>query len=153
MKYKILAFSLFIIFKESISELLIDTCMPDGIEEDLEIIVGPEEEKAKLPSEASISSQDLAEAEQAFLPWSEHIAVSPLIEVDEPIEEEEPEQKEAEKSSEFGSSGEQPESETLASNEKTLVKETGVNIGYETGKCNDILTGLQWYAYRCRMIF
>ncbi|XP_060740297.1 drebrin-like protein B isoform X1 [Tachysurus vachellii] len=131
--------------KESISELLIDTCMPDGIEEDLDIIVGPKKEEAKLPSEActaclpltetSISSQDLAEAEQAFLPRSEHIAVSALIEVDEPIEEEEPEQEEAEKSSEFGSSGEQPESETLASNEETLVKETGVNIGYETEVC------------------
>ncbi|XP_047673985.1 drebrin-like protein isoform X2 [Tachysurus fulvidraco] len=101
----------------------------------------PDAPSAPLPDkpvpvkETSISSHDLAEAEQAFLPRSEHIAVSALIEVDEPIEEEEPEQEEAEKSSEFGSSVELPESETLACNEETLVKETGVNIGYETEVC------------------
>lgn len=123
--------------------------MPNEIEEEFDIIVGPEEEKPKLPSEpcttclpttdTSFSSQDLAEAEQAFMPRSEPVAVFPLIEVEEPIEEEEPEQEEAEETAEFDSSGEQPESETLASDEPNLVEEIGVDIGVETGKFNDSL--------------
>ncbi|KAK3539020.1 hypothetical protein QTP86_023617, partial [Hemibagrus guttatus] len=143
--------------KESVSELLMDTCVPNEIEEELVIIVGPEEPKAQLPSEActtclpttdtSFSSQDLAEAEQAFMPRSEPVAVSPLIEVEEPIEEEEPEQEEAEETAEFDSSGEQPESETLASDEPTLMEEIGTDIGEETGKFIDVLSRILTSAY------
>ncbi|TSN86102.1 Drebrin [Bagarius yarrelli] len=84
---------------DSVSKLLIDTFMPDGIEEELDIIVGPERQEAQLPLEACtsclpatetfFSSQDPAEAEEAVA-----FAVSALIEEDEDIEEEEPEQEE-----------------------------------------------------------
>ncbi|MCJ8746918.1 hypothetical protein PDJAM_G00147440 [Pangasius djambal] len=121
--------------KESVSELLTDTSMLSKTEEELDVIVGPEEEEDKaqlpleactaclLPTETSFSSQDQAEAEEAVMPRSETVAVSTLIEVEETIEEEEPEQEGAEETAEFGSSGEQPESETSASDEPTLVEE------------------------------
>lgn len=139
-----------IIFKESLLELLSDTCMPNETEEELIIIVGPEKkEEAKLPLEActaevyssclaptetSYSFQDLAEMEQAVMPRSEPVAVFPLIELDEPVEEEEPEQEEAKETEEFGSSEEQPASETSASDEQALVLEIEANIEDETGK-------------------
>lgn len=122
--------------------------MPNEIEEELNIIVGPEEEEAKLPLEActvclpptetSFSSHVLTE--QAVMPRSEPTAVSPLIEMEEPIEEEEPEQEGAEETAEFGSSREQPESETSASDEPTLVDEIETDLRDETGKYYDILT-------------
>ncbi|KAB5528549.1 hypothetical protein PHYPO_G00141490 [Pangasianodon hypophthalmus] len=129
--------------EESVSELLIDICMPSNTEEELNIIVGPEEEyKAQLPlgeciacllpTETSFSSQDQAEAEEAVMPRSETVAVSTLIEVEETLEEEEPEQEGAEETAEFGSSGEQPESETSASDEPTLVEEIEVDVRDET---------------------
>lgn len=120
-------------------------------EEELIIIVGPEEQ-AKLPLEAcsvclpptepSFSPQDLAEAEPTVVPQSEPVVVSTLIEVEELIEEEEPEQEEAEETAEnpFALSGEQPESETSACDEPTLVEEIEADVRDETGRCNDIRT-------------
>ncbi|XP_058230393.1 drebrin-like protein A isoform X2 [Hemibagrus wyckioides] len=124
---------------ESSSVIQTKSSTVDVIEQKLVII--PDAPSAPLPDspvtlkDTSFSSQDLAEAEQAFMPRSEPVAVSPLIEVEEPIEEEEPEQEEAEETAEFDSSGEQPESETLASDEPTLVEEIGADIGEETEVC------------------
>lgn len=125
-----------------LKELLSDTCMPSETEEELNIIVGPVQEEATLPLEActaclpstetTFSSQDLAKVEEAIMPRTESIAVSPLIEVEEPIEEEEPEQEGADETVEFGSSGEQPESETSASDEPTLVEEIEADVRDET---------------------
>lgn len=126
--------------------------MPSEIEEELTIIVGPEEKETQLPLEActvclpptetSFSSEDLAEVEQAVMPRSELVAVSPLIEVEEPIEEEEPEQDGDEQTAEFSVSREQPESETSVSDEPTLVEEIEADVRDEIGKYNDILMGV-----------
>ncbi|KAI5613140.1 drebrin isoform X1 [Silurus asotus] len=106
-----------------LKEHLIDIFMPSEIDEELNIIVGPEvkAEEAQLPleacttclppSETSTSSQDPAVAEQSVMPRSEPFAVSLLIEVEEPIEEEEEEQEEAEETAEVE---EQVESESSA---------------------------------------
>ncbi|XP_053510008.1 drebrin-like protein B isoform X2 [Ictalurus furcatus] len=98
----------------------------------------PDTPSAPLPEnpiplkETTFSSQDLAKVEEAVMPRTESIAVSPLIEVEEPIEEEEPEQEGADELVEFGSSGEQPESETSASDEPTLVEEIEADVRDET---------------------
>lgn len=122
--------------------LLIDPFMPSEIEEELTIIVGREIEEAKLPQEActvcppptetSFSSLGLVGGEQIVMPRSEPIAVSPLIEVEEPSEEEEPEQEGA---------------ETSASDERTLVEEIEAD-GDETGMYNNIVTEAQCCSNR-----
>lgn len=122
--------------------------MPSEIEEELIIITGPEEEEPKLPLEActaylpstetSCSSEGPAKEEQADMARSEAVAVFRLAEVEEPIEEEEPEQEGDEQTAEFGLSREQPESETSASDEPTLVEETEADVKDETGKSKDI---------------
>lgn len=119
--------------------LLNDPFMPSEIEEDLIIIVGPET-GAELPQEActicppptetSFSSLGIVGVEQTVMPRSEPIAVSPLIEVEEPSEEEEPEQ---------------AGSETSASDERTLVEEIEAD---ETGKYNNIVTEVQCCSNR-----
>lgn len=151
---KLLVLSLFIFFKDSVSELLVDISMPSETEEDLIIIVGPEKKEAKLPLEACtvclpptdafFSSQDLAEAEQAVAvtPRSEPGVASPLIEVEEPIEEEEAEEEEAEDTAELGSTREQPESETSAGDEPTLVEEIEADVEDEAGEYTDIVMGV-----------
>ncbi|XP_060763167.1 drebrin-like protein A isoform X2 [Neoarius graeffei] len=85
--------------------------------------------------ETSCSSEGPAKEEQADMARSEAVAVFHLAEVEEPIEEEEPEQEGDEQTAEFGLSREQPESETSASDEPTLVEETEADVKDETEVC------------------